>query len=145
MMRFFSSTIVVFLVFALFPGSSHALRLYSHDDYQTARHKAVMAARAGEHKGALRSLGRLLNLEPDNLGALYDYITVLIWDEQYGKALDLISHLDLEQAPEYVIRSLAIAADHAGRDDTTDMLVKLYLKRYPRVPQSTHLPVQAVK
>lgn len=81
---------------------AYALRLYTQAQYQKARTNAVATAKNGDLKTALRSLERLLKLEPGNPGATNDYITILVWDGQYQKALSLAAKLDLQQVPEYV-------------------------------------------
>lgn len=136
-MKVYFPFIVVLQLLVFFPATSYGLRLYTQDEYQDARDKAVRTAREGDYKSALVSLGRLLKLEPDNHGALNDYITILIWDEQYKKALAFVSKLDLHELPEYVLRSLIIAADKEDQSGISDKLVAAYFSRYPVVPKNT--------
>ena len=128
---------LIAIIFLSFSQSLYALRLYTQDQYQAARDRAVTEARAGNHKSALVTLKRLLKLEPDNSGALNDYITILIWDKQYQKALDFVPTLNLKETPEYVLRSLVIAADRSKQKNITDQLIKIYFDKYPFVPQDT--------
>ncbi|WP_198263371.1 poly-beta-1,6 N-acetyl-D-glucosamine export porin PgaA [sulfur-oxidizing endosymbiont of Gigantopelta aegis] len=117
--------------------SASALRLYSQEQYQLARDRAVAEAKAGNHQSALVTLQRLLRLEPDNIGALNDYITILIWDKQYQQALDYFPKLKLNETPEYVLRSLIIAADKLKQQATIQQLLAVYFTKYPIVPQDT--------
>lgn len=121
----------------LFPSNSLGLRLYTHDQYLAARHKAVQVAREGNRETALTSLERLLKLEPDNNGALNDYITILIWDEQYEEALAFLPRLDIDEIPEYVLRSLIIAADEIDEVLISEELVESYFSKFPIVPDNT--------
>ncbi|MCP3850669.1 MAG: poly-beta-1,6 N-acetyl-D-glucosamine export porin PgaA [Gammaproteobacteria bacterium] len=128
-------TILTSIILLLISQPLYALRLYTQDQYQAARERAVEEARSGNHKSALLTLKRLLKLEPDNVSALNDYITILIWDEQYQKALNLFPTLNLQETPEYVLRYLAMAADKLKQKEVTQQLVKIYFDKYPVVPQ----------
>lgn len=118
----------------LIPCSVYGLRLYSHAEYNAARERAVQAARNGDHKSALISLERLLKLEPDNYGAFNDYLTILVWDEQYHEALQKAQFLNFKETPEYVLRALINAAEKEQNIQVLRKLVKIYIDKYPIVP-----------
>ncbi len=128
------SCITLQILIAL-PESAHALRLYSQDEYQAARDRAVQTARNGNYTSALRSFEKLLKLEPDNHGALNDYLTILTWDKQYKKALSYAHFLNFKETPEYVLRALINAADTVHDLPLLDTLVRAYLIRNPTIPK----------
>ena len=136
MTRFFR-TLLCILLLLLLPSTVYGLRLYSHAEYNAARERAVQTARSGNHKSALISLERLLKLEPDNHGAFNDYLTILIWDEQYQKALQKAQFLDLKETPEYVLRSLINAAEKERDSQLLELFLRTYINKYPVVPQDT--------
>jgi biofilm PGA synthesis protein PgaA len=116
---------------------ANALRFYSAEKYEAARERAVQEAKDGDLTGALKSLSRLLKLEPDNQGALYDYITILVWNEENQKALEQLSKITLTVAPEYVLRALVSAARKEHDVSKLDRLIKVYVHRYSFVPEDT--------
>ncbi len=128
--------LLIFLSLAL-TTNSHALRLYKPEKYEAARARAVEVARQGDHQAALKSLERLIKLEPDNPGARYDYITVLVWDRQYAAAVEQYRQIIPARAPEYVLRSLVIATERAGQPDINSQLVTTYMQRFSRIPEDT--------
>ncbi len=121
----------------LFTSNASALRLYTPEKYEAARARAVEQARQGELDAALKSLQRLLKLEPGNPGALNDYITVLVWDKQYRTALQQFPQLDLKKVPEYVLRALVNAANFEKNQDISDRVVAEYMRRYDMIPGDT--------
>jgi biofilm PGA synthesis protein PgaA len=134
-MRF---VIFVFVTISLtFSMQANALRFYTAEKYEAARERAVQEAKDGDLTGALKSLSRLLKLEPDNKGALYDYITILVWNEENKKALEQLSKITLTVAPEYVLRALVTAARKEHDESTLDRLIKVYVHRYAFVPEDT--------
>ena len=131
---------VIFVFFTIsltFSTQANALRFYSAEKYEAARERAVQEAKDGDLSGALKSLSRLLKLEPDNQGALYDYITILVWNEENKKALEQLSKITLTVAPEYVLRALVSAARKEQDENTLDRLIKVYVHRYAVVPEDT--------
>jgi biofilm PGA synthesis protein PgaA len=116
---------------------ANALRFYSAEKYEAARERAVQEAKDGDLTGALKSLSRLLKLEPDNQGALYDYITILVWNEENQKALEQLPKIIPTVAPEYVLRALVTAARKEQDENTLDRLIKVYVHRYAVVPEDT--------
>jgi biofilm PGA synthesis protein PgaA len=132
--------LIIFLFFAtslIFSTQANALRFYSTEKYEAARERAVQKAKDGDLSGALKSLSRLLKLEPDNQGALYDYITILVWNEENKKALEQLSKITPTIAPEYVLRALVSAARKEREEATLDRLIKVYVHRYSFVPEDT--------
>ncbi len=133
-MKALFTIIIISQLLLILPCSVYGLRLYSHAEYNAARERAVQTARSGDLKSALLSLERLLKLEPDNHGAFNDYLTILIWDEQYNKALHESQFLNLKETPEYVLRSLISAADKEQEIQTLNRLIRIYINKYPVVP-----------
>jgi biofilm PGA synthesis protein PgaA len=128
---------LIFQLLLVLPCSVYGLRLYTHDEYNAARERAVQTARNGKLKSAILSLERLLKLEPDNYGAFNDYITILIWDKQYQTALQESHFLNLKETPEYVLRALINAAEKKHDIQTLNRLIQAYINKYPVIPKDT--------
>ena len=136
-MRSFFKILLILQLLLAFPCSVYGLRLYTHEEYNAARERAVQTARNGDLKSAIVSLERLLKLEPDNYGAFNDYITILIWDEQYQTALQESRFLNLKETPEYVLRSLINAAEQEHEIRSLNRLILIYINKYPVIPADT--------
>ncbi len=96
---------------------------------------AIMWAREGAIKRALHELETLQRNNPQNQQLLYDYITVLGWDNNDDKVLALQNKISLTKAPHYVLQHVAKAARNRKKFGTATAFYHIGIKRFPNNPQ----------
>ncbi len=95
---------------------------------------AIKWAHEGKMDKALSELEKLHTQNPQNLGLLYDYISVLGWAKQDAKALKLAQPLDINTMPSYVLKDIAKSARNEKRYIDAAKLYQKGIKRYPQDP-----------
>ncbi|HTJ96974.1 MAG TPA: poly-beta-1,6 N-acetyl-D-glucosamine export porin PgaA [Rhodocyclaceae bacterium] len=96
-----------------------------------AYQNAVADARAGRLESALAVLQSLSERYPARQDILGDYLVVLGWAGQDQLALSLMDKVNLNKAPEYVIKGLALSARRQHRYDLAESLYRNALLRFP--------------
>ncbi|MBD3305374.1 tetratricopeptide repeat protein, partial [candidate division KSB3 bacterium] len=91
-----------------------------------------LARLGGTHLSRAVSLfEELYALYDEEKQVLWDYIVVLTWAGQDAKALSLLSKIDLNTAPGYVLESVAKAAQRLKRYDQAGNIYQAVAKRFP--------------
>lgn len=85
------------------------------DADQTAIADAVLRARRGQVEEALAILEPILGRRPHDRQLRIDYMVILGWAGRDEEALEWAERFDLEEAPPYLIESLARSARNEGR------------------------------
>jgi len=91
-------------------------------------------ARLGEAhlNQAIKLFEELYQLYPTENKLLYDYVVVLAWAKKEEKALSLVSQLNLEDAPLYVLESIAKSAHH---EEKYDKILEVYQAAAQNFPE----------
>ena len=76
--------------------------------------RAIDLARTGEFDESLALIDKLRAADPENLQLRYDQIVVLGWAGRDEQAIALVSGIDAEQAPDYVIHAAAKSGRNMG-------------------------------
>jgi len=112
---------------------------YSESDLAGAREKTVALASEGKFEEAFNRFDALFDIAPNDQKVWGDYIIVLIWDDQEPRALALAEeHLDLAEAPLYVIHELFAAY---LRQEQPDKALQAALLAMPRTENPVHYAV----
>lgn len=118
MLKYFASLLVPLSVLGLLFFELVNTPFYTEGELAAAREKTVDYASEGNFEEAYNRFEALFDIAPDDQKVWGDFIIVLIWDDQEQRALALAEqHLELEQAPLYVIHELFAAYLRAGKPD----------------------------
>ncbi|MCP4629879.1 MAG: poly-beta-1,6 N-acetyl-D-glucosamine export porin PgaA [bacterium] len=91
-----------------------------------------LARLGGTHLNRAVSLFEELHvLYSEEKKVLYDYIVVLTWAGQDARALNLLSRIDLNKAPGYVLETVTKAAHRLKRHDLAIPIYQAAAKRFP--------------
>lgn len=105
----FMSKAMAYISGKLEPPKPFALPPRPVNAYAAEQDEAVIAARRGKLTEALTRLGVLNRRYPDDQFLLGDYLTVLQWNKENKRVVDLSGQLMLDRAPAYAIESSARA------------------------------------
>ncbi|MDX1762727.1 MAG: poly-beta-1,6 N-acetyl-D-glucosamine export porin PgaA [bacterium] len=94
---------------------------------------AVLQARQGEVEEALATLGPIRAKRPEDRQLQIDHMVLLGWAGRDEEALQQAEGFDIDEAPAYLIESLAKSARNTGR---FDQAVELYTRAITKSPQS---------
>lgn len=95
---------------------------YSEKEVDTAIGMAIENARAERYGPALQQLQALTELAGEYPQVWYNYLTVLSWDDQKAKAVEILEDMDISEAPEYFLSEMI---DAALAQERYDLLPKL--------------------
>ncbi len=104
-----------------------------NDEIAVALHYVyIQLARSGKNlKQTVKSLKQLAQQYPHKREIFYDYIVTLTWLEQDKKALSLLTKLDLQQTPAYVLETLGQAARRIKYFDSALKIYRAMTQRFP--------------
>ena len=100
---------------------------YSAREVDTAIAMAVENARGERFAAALQQLEALTELAGEYPQVWYNYLTVLSWADQKAKAVDILSSVDVTNAPEYFLVEMIDAALAEQRYDELPRLAEAAL------------------
>ncbi|MCG8672371.1 MAG: poly-beta-1,6 N-acetyl-D-glucosamine export porin PgaA [Pseudomonadales bacterium] len=118
--------------------------IYSDADLDRERENAVLTARNGDLEQALLRLESLSNYAKSNQKLWQDFAIVLTWAGQDRRALDLISHIRLEEAPDYFIKDMWGAAKRID-SQSYQTILSPYLATIFVAKQENEEPMVVVK
>ena len=112
------------------------------ESIEQLRQRAVQSGRAGDYQAAIDSLELLLEIDPDNAGALHDLVIILGWTERDAGVLALAERLHPDNTPVYVLETLAKAARNNGDFEQSARWYERALSHSPARLESHHRQVE---
>ena len=101
----------------------------SRDDLSHQR--AISVARSGHYTQALHRLKPLINKYPKPNRYFYDYLSILGWAGEYRQITAFSGSIPLQQAPRYVLNTLAIAYRNQLRYPKAEKIYRVINQRFP--------------
>ena len=111
---FLKAMIFLPLAFCIFFAPRVSADSVSVESIEQLRERAVQSGRAGDYQAAIDGLELLLEIDPDNAGALHDLVIILGWAERDEDVLALAERLHPDATPVYALEILAKAARNSG-------------------------------
>lgn len=96
-----------------------------------AHRAAIELARKGDFSNALSQLDALSRQQPENLALAYDQIVVSAWAERDAEVVGLAQRTPLDEAPDYVLATVAKAYRNLKFFPEAVALYRLALERSP--------------
>jgi tetratricopeptide (TPR) repeat protein len=93
---------------------------------------ALALNRIGKPEEALTIFDKLLAVQPNNLNLFYDYLVILDRANHDDKVLDMLSKVNLEQAPAYVLETLGESAIQLQQFEQAEKIYKIAVRRFPK-------------
>jgi len=92
---------------------------------------AIQLARAGHYPEALKRLGALHEIYPQDIKLTYDYLLVSSWAGNNKDVVNIYKALPQEEAPDYVLDAVGRSYRNLHQPDKASILYREALQRYP--------------
>ncbi len=112
-------------------NAENSVSVLSEHEITTLRKEAVVIAQRGDIPAGLSELEKLYNQARDNTAVIADYIVVLVWDENWPKAVAVYEENAEKDLPLYVLPEVAKAYSRTLLPNQGLELYEKYLNAYP--------------
>ncbi len=92
---------------------------------------ALNLAHAGQYDQALQQFQSLLEKHPENKHYMFDYLQTLSWAERHDEVMRQAAKIDINEAPVYVLETIAKAAHSLGDYPKAESLYRLAMIKAP--------------
>ena len=121
------------LILLIWTGLGLPTAAVSASDESVSSHaRAIELARAGQFDDSIALIDELRAADPANLQLHYDQIVVLGWAERDAQAIALASEIDAENAPDYVLHTVAKSCRNLGNFEDAAKWYSVLLRQNDR-------------